>query len=665
MQNSTANGSVSDTAATGKKFSFKNLSITKKVAFAIVLINMAGLVAMGAILAELSSSHQISDAVKRWSRDTANMATQISGGVKWGKAEAIVSGYQFFIDDVDSGLEGFVAYNSAGEKVNEWVRPGAEAVISEPAFEGPQDLAGEGSQTVELGDASGYVVTTMLPADKDGTPIGQISTFWSTAAMIEAARMFAWQIFAFQLGVLVISVGILLFILRKQVGLPLGRINARIEQLQAGDYHTAVPHAEKGDEVGVIARALTGFCSAAEAKERADVEMERQRKQMDAERQSNSEASEETVRRQQAVVSEIGSALVRLAAGDLTVRLPDLDSNFRKLGEDFNSAVSSLAANIQTIGDSQISVAKASGDLEKGTDELSRRTEKQAASLEETAAALDEITTTVQNASQMAAEAGKLVADARKGADHSGEVVTRAIGAMGLIEQSSGKIADILKVIDEIAFQTNLLALNAGVEAARAGEAGKGFAVVAQEVRDLAGRSAEAAKEIKDLIEASVKQVKSGVSLVNETGSAISEIEAKVGEVARTVESIATSAREQASGISEINAAINEMDQMTQRNAAMVQENHSASQDLGAQCTRLAEVVSSFKVSEKGSATAASGSASRASYTPAVQTPAPQPATRPTSVTPAAPRSPARAKTAVVAEGNTLRQVDADDWEEF
>lgn len=664
MQLSTDQGSVPDSTASGKKLSFKNLSITKKVAFAIVFINLVGLIAMGAILAQLSSSHQISDAVKRWSRDTANMATQISGGVKWGKAEAIVSGYQFFIDDPDSGLEGFVAYNSAGQKVNEWTRAGAENLTSVSAFQGPQDLAGEGSRTVQLPDGSGYVVTTMLPADKDGTPIGQVSTFWSTAAMIEAAKMFAWQIFAFQLGVLVVSVGILLFILRKQVGLPLGRINARIEQLQSGDYHTAVPHADKGDEVGVIARALTGFCSAAEAKERADEEMERQRKQMDAERQSNSEASEETVRRQQAVVSEIGAALVRLAAGDLTVRLPDLDDSFRKLGEDFNSAVSSLAATIQTIGDAQVSVAKSSGELEKGTDELSRRTEKQAASLEETAAALDQITTTVQNASQMAAEAGKLVTDARQGADHSGAVVTKAIGAMGLIEESSGKIADILKVIDEIAFQTNLLALNAGVEAARAGEAGKGFAVVAQEVRDLAGRSAEAAKEIKDLIEASVTQVKSGVSLVNETGDAISKIEAKVGEVARTVEAIATSAREQASGISEINSAINEMDQMTQRNAAMVQENHSASRDLGVQCSRLAEVVASFKVSEHGHV-AASLAAPRASRTPAAPVSTPRPASRPTSErAPAAPKRPAPA-TAVVAEGNTLRQVDADDWEEF
>mgnify|MGYP001161271961 FL=1 len=645
------------------KFSFKNFSITKKVAIAIVAINLAGLAAMGAIIANLSSSHQIEDAVKRWARDTANMAVQVSGGVKWGKVDAIRSGYQFYVDDPDSGLEGFAAYNAAGERVDSWSSPNNDSVSQQPAFSKAADLGGAQTLTAEYADKSGYVVTYALPADKNGQPLGQITTFWSTEAMIAAAKLFAWQIFAFQLGVLVVTVGILLFILRQQVGRPLDHISTRIGQLQAGDYHTAVPHAEKGDEVGVIARALTGFCEAAEAKDRADIQMESQRKELDAERQANSKAAEDTLRRQQAVVSEIGDALVRLAAGDLTVRLPELEGTFRKIGEDFNAAVSALSTTIETIDESQISVARASKELENGTDELSRRTEKQAASLEETAAALDEITATVQSASAMAANAGQLVADARKGADHSGAVVARAIEAMGLIEESSSKIADILKVIDEIAFQTNLLALNAGVEAARAGEAGKGFAVVAQEVRDLAGRSAEAAKEIKDLIEASVTQVKSGVSLVNETGEAIGNIGSKVGEVARTVESIATSAREQASGITEINSAVNEMDQMTQRNAAMVEENHTASQDLGVQCNRLAGEVARFKTSRKSSAAsvaAAPAPRAPAPVAPRASAPAPspaKPAAAPVRATPSRP--------AVMAEGNTLRQVAEDGWEEF
>ncbi|MAY62234.1 MAG: methyl-accepting chemotaxis protein [Rhizobiales bacterium] len=665
MQLSTDQASKSHATAATKKFSLKNLSITKKVAFAIIAINFAGLVAMGAIISELSSSHQISDATKRWVRDTANMALQVAGGVKWGKVEAIESGYQFFIDDADSGLEGFVAYNAAGEKINEWVRPDADSVQSEAALVSPQELAGAATLTTEYADGSGYVVTAALPADKSGEPIGQISTFWSTEAMIDTANLFAWQIFAFQLGVLIISVGMLLYILRKQVGLPLGRINGRIEKLQSGDYRSEVPHADKGDEVGVIARALTGFCEAAQAKERADEQLDNERRQMDAERQSSAETAEHTVRMQQATVQEIGAALVRLAAGDLTVRLSGLDGEFRKIGEDFNAAVSSLSATIETIDAAQGSVARASSDLENGTDELSRRTERQAASLEQTAAALDEITATVQNASKMALEAGKLVADARKGADHSGEVVTRAIDAMSLIEQSSGKIAEILKVIDEIAFQTNLLALNAGVEAARAGEAGKGFAVVAQEVRDLAGRSAEAAKEIKSLIEASVVQVQSGVSLVNETGAAISDIEAKVGEVARTVESIATTAQEQASGVSEINAAINEMDQMTQRNAAMVQESHSASRDLGEECTRLADVVAKFTTSKSSAAPAVARTVQRK---PDIAAPAasPKPVVRPASEKRSAPAAaPMPSRATVVAEGNALRQTVADDWEEF
>ncbi|MDP3524453.1 MAG: methyl-accepting chemotaxis protein, partial [Hoeflea sp.] len=225
-----------------------------------------------------------------------------------------------------------------------------------------------------------------------------------------------------------------------------------------------------------------------------------------------------------------------------------------------------------------------------------RRTEQQAASLEETAAALDEITATVKASSEQATEAGALVGSTRDAARSSSEIVRSAITAMGRIEESSSRIAQILKVIDDIAFQTNLLALNAGVEAARAGEAGKGFAVVAQEVRDLAGRSANAAKEIKGLIEESGAQVSSGVDLVNKTGISMEQIERQISEVAQKIGSISTAAREQATGLSQVNTAINEMDTMTQKNAAMVQDSHVSSQKLSGECERLADVVNSFRL---------------------------------------------------------------------
>ena len=574
-------------------FSFGSMSITKKVAATIIAVNIAGLAVMGAFVARTSSVQGTETAIRGWVKDSSSISLQASGGVKWGKTEAVQSSYEVFRDNPDFGLTGIVAFNKDGTAVDTWISEAANKAEIAPYL---ATSLGDGKETKTERFGSQVIIATPFPVAKDGTSIGQLKTVWSTNAINEAAIQFALKIFAFQFAVLAISVVMLLLVLRRQVGRPLGNINARIQSLQNGDYQSDVPHVDKGDEVGVIARALTNFRDAAKAKQIADAEMENQRSLLDQERADNSSATDATMKRQQAVVAELGHALERLASGDLTIRLPELEADFRKLGEDFNIAITELAKSIQTIDQAQKSVAQASVKLESGTDDLARRTENQAASLEQTAAALDEITVTVQNASKKAQEAGELVLSARTGASHSGQVVGRAIEAMGLIEASSTKIAAILNVIDEIAFQTNLLALNAGVEAARAGEAGKGFAVVAQEVRDLAGRSAGAAKEIKELIEASVRNVQNGVSLVNETGSAITEIEHKVSEVASTVEAIEISAREQATGISQINSSMNEMDQMTQKNAAMVQENHDASRALGSQCAKLAEIVSGFTI---------------------------------------------------------------------
>lgn len=206
----------------------------------------------------------------------------------------------------------------------------------------------------------------------------------------------------------------------------------------------------------------------------------------------------------------------------------------------------------------------------------------------------------MRDSTKRAQEAGQLVGRAKSGAEHSGEVVRKAVTAMERIERSSDEISNIIGVIDEIAFQTNLLALNAGVEAARAGEAGKGFAVVAQEVRELAQRSARAAKEIKALITTSNGQVQEGVQLVGETGRALETIVSEVQEINRHVSAIVDSAQEQASGLQQINSAVNQMDQDTQKNAAMVEETTAATHGLAREVGSLNQLLGQFKLSQVG-----------------------------------------------------------------
>ncbi|ANH07807.1 PAS domain-containing methyl-accepting chemotaxis protein [Shinella sp. HZN7] len=296
-------------------------------------------------------------------------------------------------------------------------------------------------------------------------------------------------------------------------------------------------------------------------------------------------------------VETLAGALTRLAQGDLTLHLPNpFIPSLEQLRTDFNGACARLREAMTAVGENAQAIAAGSNQIRSAADDLSKRTEQQAASVEETAAALEEITTTVADSSRRADEAGKLVASTRENAERSGEVVRKAITAMGEIESSSREISNIIGVIDDIAFQTNLLALNAGVEAARAGEAGKGFAVVAQEVRELAQRSANAAKEIKALINTSGEQVKSGVSLVGQTGEALERIVRQVQDINTNVVAIVEAAKEQATGLGEINQAVNTLDQGTQQNAAMVEESTAASHSLAREAEALFNLLGQFRV---------------------------------------------------------------------
>lgn len=294
---------------------------------------------------------------------------------------------------------------------------------------------------------------------------------------------------------------------------------------------------------------------------------------------------------------ELGQILTALAEGDLTQRIEtNYQGRFGELKESANRTADQLSRIVAQIQESAGELTSAASEITSGTEDLSHRTEQAAANLEETAASTEEMSATVRQNAENAKNASELAGGADQRAKKGGEVVEQAVGAMSEIEQSAQKITDIISVIDEIAFQTNLLALNASVEAARAGEAGKGFAVVAQEVRQLAQRSAQAADDIKTLIQDSNGQVGDGVRLVNQAGEALTEIVGSIGKVAGIVQEIAGASQEQAAGVQEINNSVAAMDEMTQQNSALVEESSASSRVLGEQASKLSDLMTFFKI---------------------------------------------------------------------
>lgn len=401
------------------------------------------------------------------------------------------------------------------------------------------------------------------------------------------------------IGLLAVGSVVIIFVsalMAMSIVRPVKRLVGAMSAITGGDLREVELGADRGDEIGEMARAVEGFRQAALRNHVLEQEAdENRRNAQEQQRIAQERADAEAQRRMDEATSSLARALRQLAAGDLLCEINEpLSAQFEGLRQDFNDSVSQLRDTLLSVEASVFIVNSGAVEISSASDDLSRRTEQQASSLEETAAALEEITVNVKATSQRSDEARNVTREAHQQAGVSGHIVENAVFAMQRIDQSSRQISQIIGVIDEIAFQTNLLALNAGVEAARAGDAGKGFAVVAQEVRDLAQRSANAAREIKVLITNSESAVAEGVKLVSETGTGLADIAALVDRVNVHMNAIATAAQEQAAGLSEVNSAINHMDQSTQQNAAMVEEMNAAGAGLAEESQNLDRLLSAF-----------------------------------------------------------------------
>ena len=430
-----------------------------------------------------------------------------------------------------------------------------------------------------------------VDADIAYAPIRQFRTAASIATFLSVASMIVC----------------LVIILSRLVVRPITHMTAAMTTIADGNLAVAIPGENRTDQIGSMAAAVAIFRNSVADRVRLEEESEAGRSLLEKERRERDARVAREGAEIQHVVDALETGLDRLATGDLVYRIDSpFAGNLDRLRTNFNNSLAKVQETLASVGTSARGIEIGASEVGSAADNLARRTEQQAASVEQTAAALEEITTTVRDSARRAEEVGALVARTRTGAEKSGEVVNDAIDAMRKIAKSSGDISSIIGVIEDIAFQTNLLALNAGVEAARAGEAGKGFAVVAQEVRELAQRSSEAAKEIKAIITTSGDEVETGVHLVGNAGTALATIVAEVQQISVHINAIVTATREQSTGLQEINTAVNAMDQGTQSNAAMVEEQTAASHSLAQEASALMTLLAQFNLGDRTGAVSSS-----------------------------------------------------------
>ncbi|KPH83050.1 hypothetical protein AE618_01475 [Bosea vaviloviae] len=431
------------------------------------------------------------------------------------------------------------------------------------------------ARTADLGQRTNQTVMVTLAASGGGLLLGLLGAIWMASSTITR---------------------------------PMDRLKGAMQNLAAGEFDTAVDGHERQDEVGEMARTVLVFKQNGLAMRRLESETEQSRSAADAARLRGEQERAARIAEQQRLADEqremmalLGNGLDLLSKGDLTCRIDaEVAVDYAKLRDDFNTAVSRLSETVMTIQATSADVGNSAREINTGADDLSKRTEEQASSLEQTAATTEELAASVKASASASRQAVSLAREAMTVAEKGGSIVTDAIDAMSRIETASQKIADIIRVIDDIAFQTNLLALNAAVEAARAGDAGKGFAVVASEVRTLAQRSGDAAKDISGLIGESGREVEQGVALVRSAGEALTQIVDASRKVSATVTDISSASAEQANGIDEMSQTVAHMDEMTQQNAALAEESAASATSLMSQIQTLNALVATFRTQATG-----------------------------------------------------------------